>query len=346
MKPIKLAAAAAALALALPGFTAPALADYPNMTLRMAHPLPETWPAASWDGWWAEEVTRRSGGAIQIEVFWAGQIGGMTEIKSLVSAGAVDIGVFAQAVHAEELPLASVSAGLLNRVSADPRTAHELAGQMFATDPIRADLARHNLHILKWTVPSTYTLQCNRPVNSLADLRGLRVRAVGGAYVPIWMESYGIVPTRIQAPEIREGLTRGSLDCNFGPIEWATFSGFETAAPYWSDINTGSFTTFQLYVNNRQWESWPENVRALMTEVAREAMERDQEALPELAQAAIDAYMAAGGQLVELADMDALAAASPDMIAIWAERMEAAGQGDAVAELVPLMRAAEASFGN
>ena len=344
MKPIKLAAAAAALALTLPAFTAPALADYPDMTLRMAHPLPETWPAASWDGWWAEEVTRRSGGAIQIETFWAGQIGGLTEIMSLVSAGAVDLGVFAQAVHAEELPLASVSAGLLNRVSADPRTAHELAGQMYATDSIRADLARHNLHILKWTVPSTYTLLCNQPINTMEDLQGLRVRAVGGAYVPIWMESFGIVPTRIQAPEIREGLTRGSLDCNFGPIEWATFSGFETAAPYWSDINTGSFTTFQLYINNTLWEGLPENVQALMTEVAQEAMERDQEALPEVAAEAVEAYEEAGGQIVALEDMDALAEASPDMIAIWAERMEAAGHGDAVAELVPLMREAEASF--
>lgn len=334
-----LAAGALALTLAVP-----ALADYPQMSLRMAHPLPETWPAAEWDKWWAEEVTRRSDGAIRIEVFWAGQIGGLTEIKSLVSAGAVDLGVFAQAVHAEELPLASVSAGLLNRVSADPRTGHELAGQMYATDPVRDDLARHNLHVLKWTVPSTYTLQCNQPINAKADLQGLRVRAVGGAYVPIWMESYGIVPTRVQAPEIREGLTRGTLDCNFGPIEWATFSGFETAAPYWSDINTGSFTTFQLYVNRAQWESWPENVRSLMTEVAQEAMERDQDALEEVAAAAVAAYEAAGGQLVALSDMADFEAASPDMIAIWAERMEAAGHADAVAELVPLMRAAEGSF--
>ncbi|MGY6633871.1 MAG: TRAP transporter substrate-binding protein DctP [Alkalilacustris sp.] len=332
--------AAGALLLAL---AAPAMADYPNMSLRMAHPLPETWPAAEWDKWWAEEVERRSDGAIRIEVFWAGQIGGLTEIKSLVSAGAVDLGVFAQAVHAEELPLASVSAGLLNRVSADPRTAHDLAGNMFATDVIREDLGRHNLHVLKWTVPSTYTLQCNRPVTEMADLRGLRVRAVGGAYVPIWMESFGIVPTRVQAPEIREGLTRGTLDCNFGPIEWATFSGFETAAPYWSDINTGSFTTFQLYVNRAQWESWPENVRDLMTEVAVEAMERDQDALPEVAAAAVEAYEAAGGQLVELADMEALAAASPDMIAIWADRM-AGAHPDAVEALVPLMRAAAESF--
>lgn len=339
-RPIGIFAGAVALALALPGFAQ----DYPSLNLRMAHPLPETWPAAEWDKWWAEEVGRRSQGRINIEIFWAGQIGGLTEIKSLVSAGAVDIGVFAQAVHAEELPLTSVSAGLLNRVSADPRTAHELAGRMYATDVIRDELTSANLHVLKWTVPSTYTLQCNRALREMADLRGLRVRAVGGAFVPIWMEAYGMVPTRIQAPEIREGLTRGTLDCNFGPIEWATFSGFESAAPYWSDINTGSFTTFQVYVNHAQWQGWPESVRALMTEVAREAMERDQEALPDVAAKAVAAYEAAGGRRIPLADMAAFEAASPDMIAIWEERMNAAGRGAAVAELVPLLREAETSF--
>jgi TRAP-type transport system periplasmic protein len=331
----------------LAGFAGGALAqDYPSLSLRMAHPLPETWPAAEWDSWWAEEVARRSGGKIQIEVFWAGQIGSLTEIKSLVSTGAVDLGVFAQAVHAEELPLTAVSAGLLNRVSANPATADQLAREMYATAPISEELAAQNLHVLKWTVPSTYTLQCNKPVNSTADLAGLRVRAVGGAYVPIWMEALGMVPTRVQATEIREGLTRGTLDCNFGPIEWATFSGFETAAPYWSDINTGSFTTFQLYVAKTAWDGFPQEVRDLMTEVAAEAMAKDQAALEASAAAAVEAYTAAGGQIVNLSDMDALVAKSPDMISVWEERMTAAGMADKIAPLVGPMREAQKSFQN
>lgn len=320
--------------------------DYPSLSLRLAHPLPQTWPAAEWDGWWAEEVSRRSGGKIQIEVFWAGQIGSLTEIKSLVSNGAVDLGVFAQAVHAEELPLTSVSAGLLNRVSASPAVADELAGALYATDPIRDELGAQNLHVLKWTVPSTYTLQCNRPINTTADLAGLRVRAVGGAYVPIWMETLGMVPTRVQATEIREGLTRGTLDCNFGPIEWATFSGFESAAPYWSDINTGSFTTFQLYVAKSAWDAFPQQVRDLMTEVAEEAMAKDQAALEGVAAKAVEAYKAAGGQIVNLSDMDALVAKSPDMISIWEQRMTEAGMAEKIAPLVGPMREAQKSFQN
>lgn len=331
----------------LAGFAGGAMAqDYPSLSLRLAHPLPETWPAAEWDAWWAEEVTRRSGGKIQIELFWAGQIGGLTEIKSLVSTGAVDMGVFAQAVHAEEMPLTAVSAGLLNRVSVSPAVADQLAREMYATAPITEELAAQNLHVLKWTVPSTYTLQCNKPVNSTADLAGLRVRAVGGAYVPIWMETFGMVPTRVQATEVREGLTRGTLDCNFGPIEWATFSGFETAAPYWSDINTGSFTTFQLYVSKSAWDGFPQEVRDLMTEVAAEAMAKDQAALEGVAAKAVEAYKAAGGQIVNLSDMDALVAKSPDMVTVWEERMTAAGMGDKIAPLVGPMREAQKSFSN
>ncbi|APE42398.1 hypothetical protein BOO69_02435 [Sulfitobacter alexandrii] len=321
--------------------------DYPSLSLRMAHPLPETWPAVSWDKWWAEEVERRSGGKIDIEIFWSGQLGGLTEIKSLVGDGAVELGVFAQAVHAEELPMMAASAGLLNRVSADPQTANTLAGEMYAQEMVKAETDKAGIVPIKWTVPSTYTLLCNKPVNEMADLEGLRVRAVGGAYVPIWMEEYGMVPTRVQAPELREGLERGTIDCNFGPIEWATFSELEEVAPYWSDINTGAFTTFQLIVSKESWDSWPQEVRDLMTEVAREAMEKDQAELAEVEQKAIEEFQAAGGEIVNLSDMDAFVARSPDMIEIWRERTLAGGVSEEdLAPIIELQRKAESSFGN
>ena len=67
--------AAGAAVLSLLAFQATAQ-DYPDVTLRMAHPLPESWPAVQWDKWWAEEVTRRSDGKVKIEIFWSGQLGG------------------------------------------------------------------------------------------------------------------------------------------------------------------------------------------------------------------------------------------------------------------------------
>src|SRR6056297_1840699 len=307
--------------------------EYPDITLRMAHPLPESWPAVQWDKWWAEEVERRSDGKVKIEVFWSGQLGGLLEVKNLVSSGAVDLGVFAQAVHASEMPMTAIAAGLLNRVSADAATAQKLAGEVYAAAPVQQELDELNLHPIKWTVTSPYRLTCNKPIEKMADLEGLRVRAVGGAYVPIWMESYGMVPTRVQAPEIREGLQRGTLDCNFGPIEWVPFFSLQSVAPYVSDINTGTFTTFQLYAPADRWNSWPESVRNLMTEVAQDAMMKDLEWVESAEEEAMETFREAGGQVVELSDMDEFVEQSPDMISIWEEKMAEQDMGEAIAPI-------------
>lgn len=318
--------------------------DFPRLNLKMAHPLAQSWPGVEWDKWFAEEVERRSGGNIKIQIFWAGQLGGLTEVMKLVQSGAVDVGVFAQAVHASELPLTSVSAGLLNRVSADATRAHELARASYATPTVRAELEASNLLPIKWTVPTPYRLLCNKPINTTADLKGLKVRAVGGAYVPIWMETYGMVPTRIQATEIREGLQRGTLDCNFGPIEWTPFADLQKVAPYLSNINTGAFTTFQMYVPWKTFYGWPKRVQDLFIEVANEAMRRDLESLPKVEAAAMEKFRATGGQVVELKDMADFVKRSPDMIAVWVDRETKAGRGERIKDLIPLQRRAAESF--
>jgi TRAP-type C4-dicarboxylate transport system substrate-binding protein len=329
-KSIALAVSFAAVALTA---TQSAAQEYPEVTLRMAHPLPETWPAVQWDKWWAEEVTARSGGKVKIELFWSGQLGGLLEVKNLVSSGAVDLGVFAQAVHASEMPMTSVAAGLLNRVSADAATAQKLAGEVYASAPTQAELSSLNLHPIKWTVASPYRLTCNKAIEKMADLEGLRVRAVGGAFVPIWMETYGMVPTQVQAPEIREGLQRGTLDCNFGPIEWVPFFSLQSVAPFISDINTGSFTTFQLFAPADTWAAWPESVRTLMTEVAQEAMQKELEWLVVAEAESMASFEEAGGKMIPLADMDAFVAKSPDMIAIWEAKMAEEGKAEAIAPI-------------
>ncbi len=332
----------AAMALSLPVQAQ----DYPTMSLKMAHPLAQTFPGAEWDKWFAEEVERRSGGKIKIQIFWSGQLGGLTEIKNLVTNGAVDIGVFAQAVHASEMPLTSVSAGLLNRVSADAKTAYELARDSYATKTVTDELASQNLKVIKWTVPTAYKLLCNKPINTSADLRGLKVRAVGGAFVPIWMEAYGMVPTRVQATEIREGLQRGTLDCNFGPIEWTPFADLQKVAPFLSDLNTGAFTTFQMYVPARTFNAWPRSVQTLFTQVAQEAMQRDLAALPKVEAEAMQKFTATGGSTVAMRDLSAFIARAPDMIEIWIDRSTKAGQGEKIKELIPLQRKAAQSFAN
>lgn len=332
----------AALAFVLPTHAQ----EYPTLSLKMAHPLAQTFPGVEWDKWFADEIERRSGGKIKIQIFWAGQLGGLMEIKNLVSNGAVDIGVFAQAIHASEIPLAAASAGLLNRVSVDAKTGSDLARASYATKVVSDELQSQNLKVIKWTVPSPYKLLCNKPINTSADLKGLKVRAVGGAFTPIWMEAHGMVPTRVQVTEMREGLQRGTLDCNFGPIEWTPFADLQKVAPFLSNLNTGSFTTFQMYVPAKTFTSWPASVQTLFMQVAQEAMQKDLAALPKVEAAALEKFKASGGSIVQMKDIQNFITRSPDMIQIWVDKSTKDGLGDKIKELIPLQRKAAQSFAN
>jgi len=164
--------------------------------------------------------------------------------------------------------------------------------------------------------------------------------------VPIWMEAHGMVPTRVQATEIREGLQRGTLDCNFGPIEWTPFSDLQKVAPYLSDLNTGAFTTFQMYVPAKTYNAWPRSVQTLFTQVAQEAMQKDLAALPKVEADAIQKFKGTGGQIVPMKDLQNFIARSPDMIEIWVDRSTKAGLGEKIKELIPLQRKAAQSFAN
>lgn len=319
-------------------------AEYPNLQLKLAHPLPETWPAAEWDSWWANEVERRTNGKVKIQTFWSGQIAGLTEVMTLLSSGGVELGVFAQAVHASEMPLTSIGGGLLNMVSADAKTAQELAGNTYAATTTKKELDELGLVPIKWTVPSPYRLQCTAPIEKTDDLKGLRVRAVGGAFVPIWMESLGMVPVRVQATEIREGLQRGTIDCNFGPIEWSSFFDLHEVAPYLSNINTGSFTTFQLFASKEIFDSWPRELQNLMLEVGQEAMEKDLAKLNEIEAKSIENFKETGGRIIKLEDPDVLMKRTPDMVQVWIEKMNDDGLGDEIKPLIPFQRKAQESF--
>ena len=74
---------------------------------------------------------------------------------------------------------------------------------------------------------TTYVLQCAVPLNTVADLRGKRIRTAG-AYWARWAEAVGATPVSMSVNETLEGLNQGVVDCtasntadfvNFGFID-------------------------------------------------------------------------------------------------------------------------------
>ena len=91
-------------------------------------------------------------------------------------------------------------------------------------------------------------------------------------------------------------------------------------APYMLAVDLGSVNTKTVTVNKDYWDGLPEEVRSVLLEVA--VLYRDHVAgiAMDRAAASRDAYIAAGGTIVEASDKDraAWAAAMPNVAAEWA----------------------------
>jgi TRAP-type C4-dicarboxylate transport system substrate-binding protein len=80
-----------------------------------------------------------------------------------------------------------------------------------------------------WT-SSAYMLACREPIKTLADLKGKRVRATGGAAE--FIKHLGGVPVGATLVEAVGLLQRGGLDCQYGIHDWLRTFGYADFAKH------------------------------------------------------------------------------------------------------------------
>lgn len=87
-----------------------------------------------------------------------------------------------------------------------------------------------------WT-SSAYMLACREPIKTLADLKGKRVRATGGAAE--FIKHLGGVPVGATLVEAVGLLQRGGLDCQYGIHDWLRTFGYADFAKHLTDHPLG-----------------------------------------------------------------------------------------------------------
>lgn len=311
-----------AAALAIPAASAQA-EEYPELKLRMAHFVPAQLTGSKVDQWWADEINKRSGGKIKIEIFWAESLGKAKEILDLVSSGAVDLGATAQGYFPAELPLVgatnSVMLGFENHDEAT-RTTAEMVESLAS---MKAELKRNNVYPIFFHSLGGYRPFCTSPIETLADFRGKKMRS-WGEYVPILWQSVGATGVNVLTNEIYEALQRGTVDCAFWSHDSANDVKLHEVAKYAWSHHLGAIPTWPVWVSWENWHGgWPESVKKLMTEVGMEAMERDIRLTGENNKKALKTMVEEHGvKVVQFKEWDKLVATMPDMLQIWLDNME------------------------
>jgi TRAP-type transport system periplasmic protein len=270
---------------------------------------------------WAREVEQRSGGAVEIIMYPGGTLTKPTESYEGTVAGISDIAMSCPAYTRGRFPLLEgldLPVGYPDGVTAS-RIADSLVRKYRPAE-------LEQVHVLYFHAHGPGILASRRPVRSLQEMSGLKVRATGLSAKLV--SALGGVPVAMSQPETYEALQKGIVDATFCPME--TLEGWKQGEVIESITDTsaiGYTTAMFVVINKDKWNRLPEPLREVMSEVSLEWVDKHGEAWDQ-ADASGRAFVEGlGRQFFSLdpAEREQWIARTRPILEDYTTRMEAAG---------------------
>jgi TRAP-type transport system periplasmic protein len=309
--------------------------EIPKTSLRLAHYIGQTAVQSQVDEWWGKELDRRSGGAIKVTFYWSESMGKATELLDLVGSGGVELASTSPAYYPARLPYSAVTH--LPMLLKDNKQAQLVQTDLMALPPLVAENKRNKVVPLMWHSLPSYRLICTKPIRTMADFKGAKLRSFG-EYLPVLWKSIGAVGVTVLPPEIYEGLQRGNIDCAYLSLDIAANLKLYEVAKYVIDLNFGAISAWPVYMNAEYWSKLPEGTRKLIAEVSQEAAARERDAVADAATAGLETMKKNGVQIVEFKESEAFHKAAPDMLEVWTANMTKKGDGENARLVAAYMR--------
>lgn len=219
----------------------------------------------------AAEVTKRTGGAVNVKVFPAGQLYNDQDALAALGTGSVHM-VWPVAVRLETIDPRTGAMNLPFAISDE-----QMQNQCFnkgITQLMSSYVEPRNLKVLGFlrTSDLMFTFR-ERDVKKMEDLKGTKVRVTGGKVFLDVMRSLGTSPVSMAASEMSTALSQGAIDGVFtSPAGWAEMIGM-TAKYAWY-VPGMSVATYAVVVDKGWLEGLPAQHRAAVTDVMAEIAKR------------------------------------------------------------------------
>jgi len=243
---------------------------------------------------WSKEVEKRSNGRIKITVFSGGTLTPADQCYDGVVKGISDIGMSCFAytrgrfpvMEALDLPLGYPNGRVATRVANDfykkfkPK---ELEG----------------VKVLYIHAHGPGLLHTKKPVRSLEELKGMKIRSTGLSSKIV--ESLGGLPVAMPQGETYEAIQKGVVDGTFTPIE--TLKGWKQAEVVKSTTEcygVGYTTAMFVVMNLKKWNALPKDVQKIMEDISNEWIDVHGKAWDQLDKEGRDYSKSLGNQIIPL----------------------------------------------
>lgn len=216
-----------------------------------------------------EKVKAMSAGRLVIEVLPAGSVVAPAESLDALSAGVIDAQQGGTAYFVTKDAAFSVL-GDLQGAWDNPLQAWGWMEQGGGLALARELYAKYNAHFVTGVWYGTESLVSKKPLRTLTDFKGVKVRAPVGMGQDIF-KALGAAPVNLPGSEVYTALERGVVDAS----DWGTLSmnqelGFHKLARYPMYPGFHSMPMNDLAVNARKWAALPDDLKAVVEVAARD----------------------------------------------------------------------------
>ncbi len=278
------------------------------------------------------EVDKRLAKTGNYKINWQESYGGsIVKPKGVlegVKLGLGDIGIVTTIFHSSKLPSQAIAA-VTPFIAPDARVVARAVDEIAKEFPaMQAEFAKQNqVYLATGVVLDTYQMFSRTKVSSLKDVEGSKVAGAGMnlRYLEGIKDAAGV---RGGLTDFYNMLQTGLVDqAMLWPEAAKTFKIAEVA-PYMLKADLGAVNSKTITVNADFWKKLPDEVKGVLQEVAVAYRDHVSGIAMDRAAASRDAYVAGGGNIVELstADRTAWANAMPNIAVEWAKKLDASGQ--------------------
>ena len=246
------------LLLAVPTSAEPIKLSYANF------PPAPTFPCVQMERW-KKEVEKRTNGKVSVNTYPGGTLLGAKNMMDGVIAGQADIGCLCMAyqpgrfivTNATALPVGFPNATVASLALLDIYEKYK--PKEFA-----------EVKVLTMFTCAPANIYAKKPVRNLEELKGLEIRASGGAAQAL--AALGATPVGMPQPEVPEALQKGVVQGAASSLEALMDFKYAELCRYVTMMN-GPIYPFAVVMNMAKWNSLPKDVQKVMDDLSREQSE-------------------------------------------------------------------------
>jgi TRAP-type transport system periplasmic protein len=271
---------------------------------------------------WSKEVEKRTNGQVKIDFFPGGTLTSAQECYGGVVQGISDIGFSVLGYSRGRFPVMAAVDLPLGYTSGTSATM-VANGVYDRFKPKEFD----DVQVMYFHAHGPGLLHtAKKPVDSLEDLKGLKIRATGNSAQLI--TALGGTAVAMSMPDSYQAIQRGVVNGGIYPVE--TNKGWKMAevVNYMTESYSVAYTTtFFVVMNKNRWNGLPADVRQTIAEINTEWVAKHAQVWDESDLAGREEFLAKGGKIIPLSPDESKRwkGQADDMIQDYARELDSKG---------------------